>query len=91
MQVTELIKSNTLFLDGGMGTLLQKEGLLPGELPERWNISRPDVIRAVHLDYFKAGSHVVSTNTFGANSLKYSHEELEDVIRAAVENARWAQ
>ena len=91
MQITEFIKNNTLFLDGGMGTLLQKEGLLPGELPERWNLSHPDVIRAVHLAYFKAGSHVVSTNTFGANLLKYSREELDAVVCAAVQNARIAQ
>ena len=91
MKITEYIKENTLFLDGGMGTLLQKEGLLPGELPERWNLSRPDVVRAIHLAYFKAGSHVVATNTFGANVLKYSHEELDSVVCAAVRNAREAQ
>ena len=91
MKITDFIQKNTLFLDGGMGTLLQKEGLLPGELPERWNLSHPDVIRAIHLAYFKAGSHVVATNTFGANTLKYSREELDEVVRAAVENARWAQ
>ncbi|MBE6655479.1 MAG: homocysteine methyltransferase [Ruminococcaceae bacterium] len=91
MKITEFIKENTIFLDGGMGTLLQKEGLLPGELPERWNVSHPDVIRAVHLAYFKAGSHVVATNTFGANVLKYSPDELDAVIEAAVANARWAQ
>ncbi len=91
MKITEFIRENTIFLDGGMGTLLQKEGLLPGELPERWNISHPDVIRAVHLAYFKAGSHVVATNTFGANVLKYAPDELDAVIEAAVANARWAQ
>ena len=91
MSVLEFIKENTLILDGGMGTLLQKEGLAPGELPERWNLSHPDVIRAVHLAYFKAGSHVVATNTFGANPLKYSHDELALVVEAAVKNARDAQ
>ena len=73
MKITEFIKENTLFLDGGMGTLLQKEGLRPGELPERWNLSHSDVIRAVHLAYFKAGSNVVATNkttTVGVNTAK---------------------
>ena len=91
MKITEFIKENTLFLDGGMGTLLQKEGLAPGELPERWNLSHPDIIRGVHLAYFKAGSHVVATNTFGANILKYSADELDAIVCAAVKNARDAQ
>ena len=36
MKITEFLKNNTVFLDGGMGTLLQERGLLPGELPEFW-------------------------------------------------------
>ena len=91
MSILAFIKENTLILDGGMGTLLQKEGLAPGELPERWNLTHPDVIRDIHLSYFKAGSHVVATNTFGANPLKYSHDELALVVEAAVKNARDAQ
>ena len=88
MKITEYIKSNILYLDGGMGTLLQGMGLMPGELPERWNITHPDKIKKIHLDYYNAGSNVVSTNTFGANSLKFSKKELEDIISAAVKNAR---
>jgi len=90
MNIKEYLKENILFLDGGMGTLLQAEGLLPGELPERWNITRPEVIKKVHRDYFDAGSNVVNTNTFGANILKFSAEELEAIIKAAIENAREA-
>ncbi len=91
MNIVEFIKENTLFLDGAMGSLLQERGLLPGELPERWNLSHPEVIREIHTAYFKAGSHVVSTNTFGANSLKFSAEELDAVIGAAVKNAKDAR
>lgn len=89
-KITEYIKDNLLILDGGMGTLLQNSGLAPGELPERWNVTRPDVIRKIHIDYYNAGSNVVNTNTFGANSLKFSAEELDDIVRAAIENARRA-
>ena len=91
MNILEYIKNNLLFMDGGMGTLLQKEGLLPGELPERWNISHPDVIESIHRSYYDAGSNVVTTNTFGANSLKFSHNELEEIIAAAVKNANAAR
>ena len=72
MNVLTYLKENILYLDGGMGTLLQAEGLRPGELPERWNISHAEVIRRIHRAYFEAGSNMVSTNTFGANRLKFS-------------------
>ena len=90
MRITEYIREHILYLDGGMGTLLQEKGLEPGELPERWNLERPQIISDIHRAYYDAGSHVVSTNTFGANLLKFSPVELDRVIRAAVENARQA-
>ncbi len=90
MKITEYIKENILYLDGGMGTLLQERGLMPGELPERWNVTRPDVISDIHRDYFDAGSNVVNTNTFGANILKFQPWELDTIVRTAIENARIA-
>ena len=68
MNILDYMKNNTLYLDGGMGTLLQEAGLAPGELPERWNLTHPDVIEKIQRGYFDAGSNVVNTNTFGANS-----------------------
>lgn len=91
MNIKEYIKNNTLFLDGGMGTLLQKEGLLPGEHPEKWNITHPEVITSIHKAYYDAGSNIINTNTFGANSLKFSKDELEKIIEAAVTNAKAAR
>ncbi len=90
MKITEFLADHILYLDGGMGTLLQAQGLQPGELPERWSLTHPDAVKAIHRAYFDAGSHVVNTNTFGANVLKFSEEELEAVVRAAIENARAA-
>jgi len=87
---SEFLKNNIVYLDGGMGTLLQASGLMPGEHPEVWNITHPDVIRRIHKAYFDAGSNVVCTNTFGANILKFSCEELDGIVKAAVENARTA-
>ncbi|MBQ8768205.1 MAG: homocysteine S-methyltransferase family protein [Oscillospiraceae bacterium] len=91
MNVLEFIQNNVAYLDGGMGTLLQKKGLAPGELPERWNISHPDVIVDIHRSYFDAGSNIVCTNTFGANALKFGDAELEDIIKSAVTNANKAR
>ncbi len=91
MNFTKFLKDNIVRLDGGMGTLLQAQGLAPGEHPERWNITHPEIITRIHRDYFDAGSHVISTNTFGANCLKFSEEELIEIIRAAVANAKAAR
>ncbi len=89
MTVLEKIKSGFTLLDGGMGTELQKKGLKPGELPESWNLTHPDAVTDIHRAYFAAGSDIVSTNTFGANSLKFG-DNLEDIISAAIANAKTA-
>ena len=90
MNFRTFLQDNLVILDGGMGTLLQKAGLAPGELPERWNLTHAEEVTAIHRAYFDAGSNVVNTNTFGANILKFPTEELDDIVRAAVENARTA-
>jgi 5-methyltetrahydrofolate--homocysteine methyltransferase len=51
MKILDYLKNNLLILDGGMGTLLQANGLTAGELPERWNISHTDIIQKIHRDY----------------------------------------
>ncbi len=91
MDLRSYLKKNIVYLDGGMGTLLQAKGLKAGELPERWNVTHSEVIKETHKAYYDAGSNVVSTNTFGANILKFNESELEEIIKCAVENARRAQ
>ena len=92
MNIRERLGKELLFLDGGMGTLLQAEGLAPGELPETWNIEHPEKVEAIHRRYYEAGSDVVLANTFGANVCKF-HDEgytVEEVIRAGIANAKRA-
>ena len=85
------LNDGLLFLDGGMGTLLQTRGLVPGETPEDWNLDRPDDIAAIHRAYVAAGAAVVYANTFGANRLKYhGRHTLEAVVAAGVARARAA-
>ncbi len=91
MTVLEFLKSDIIRLDGGMGTLLQQQGLAPGERPEYWNLSHPEIITDIHKAYFEAGSNIVCTNTFGANSLHFSDAELEEIVKAAVQNAKNAK
>lgn len=82
------------YFEGGCGTILQAQGLKPGELPETWNILHPEIISGMHFDYILAGANIHKTNTFGASSLKYKDTEgdfvLENVIAKAVENVRIA-
>ena len=84
--IRDRLGKELLLFDGGMGTLLQERGLAPGELPETWNIARPQVIREIHRSYVEAGSDIVLTNTFGANALKFHAEgcSLEQTVKAAV-------
>ncbi len=91
MDFLTFLKNNIVYLDGGMGTLLQEKGLLPGENPESWNLSHPSLITEIHKQYFDAGSHVVCTNTFGANSLNFPEKELDEIIKAAIYNAKEAR
>lgn len=90
MSIKDRLGKELLFLDGGMGTLLQAQGLEAGELPETWNLKHPEKVRQIHQNYKEAGSNVVLANTFGANRCKFHDTEysLEEVIKAGIENAR---
>ncbi|MBE7051306.1 MAG: homocysteine methyltransferase [Ruminococcaceae bacterium] len=93
MNIMNSLGKKLLFFDGGMGTLLQKRGLCSGELPEMWNIKKSEEIVSIHLDYLNSGANILKTNTFGANALKFPKDgetKLEDVISAAVANAKRA-
>ena len=79
-----------LFFDGGTGTILQEKGLKGGELPEKWNLSRPEDIINLHCGYLNAGCDIFNTNTFGANALKYP-EDLRQIVESAVALAKEAR
>ena len=93
MQVNELFKqSNTILLDGGMGTMLQAAGLKLGARPEELNITDPALIEGIHAQYAAAGSRIVNANTFGASAHKLagSPYTLEQVITAGIVNCKRA-
>lgn len=70
MNITDRFKTEILFFDGAMGTMLQSQGLMPGELPEVWNITKEDCILEIHKAYLEAGCNIIKSNTFGANPFK---------------------
>jgi len=91
--VNELFRqSNTILLDGGMGTMLQAAGLKLGARPEELNITDPALIEGIHGQYAAAGSRIVNANTFGASAHKLagSAYTLEQVITAGIENCKRA-
>ena len=93
MQVNELFKqSNTILLDGGMGTMLQAAGLKLGARPEELNITDPALIEGIHAQYAAAGSRIVNANTFGASAHKLagSAYTLEQIITAGIANCKRA-
>ncbi len=85
MKFKELLGRQMLFFDGATGTQLQARGLKPGELPESWNFTHPEIVEEVHSGYLDSGSNIVKSNTFGANPLKLAGSGLD--CRATIEAA----
>lgn len=89
MNLRKLLRERIVFFDGALGTQLQQAGLAPGELPEGWNLSRPETILDIHRQYLQAGCDILETNTFGANRLKFG-DTTAQVVAAGVRLARQA-
>jgi len=81
-----------VFLDGALGTELQKKGLKTGDLPELFSFTHPDIVGEIHRSYVEAGSDIILTNTFGANrfKLKNTPYTVDEVVSTAVKIARGA-
>lgn len=75
--------------DGAMGTELQKRGLKTGDTPEAYNILYPEIIEAIHRDYITAGADFITSNTFGANSIKLG-QSCREFVAAAIKIAKKA-
>ena len=80
-----------LISDGATGTYLQQHGLEAGGCPEEFNASHPEVVQGMAQAYFRAGSDIVLTNSFGGSRFmqkKYGYESrVSDFNRLAAENA----
>jgi len=80
------------FLDGAMGTMLQRGGMKPGELPELIALTNPALLTSIHRQYIDAGADIVYANTFGANRRKLQKlgVTVEEVVCAAIAAAKKA-
>ena len=81
-----------IFLDGAMGTMLQRAGLKPGELPELTALTNPRLLTDIHRRYIEAGADIVYANTFGANRRKLGklNVTVAEAVRAAIAAAKAA-
>lgn len=86
------LEKDFLIFDGAMGSLLQQGGMAVGTIPETLNIKNPELITEIHLNYLRSGAQVITTNTFGANSLKIKEGDytLKEIVKAAIECANVA-
>ncbi len=86
-----IFENRRYIFDGGFGTMLQQRGMAAGAVPEELNVTDPELVRGIHRAYREAGADIITTNTFGANPIKLKSKfSLEEIITAAVENARCA-
>ncbi len=90
----ERVKENIVLFDGAMGTMLYEAGVPLSSCFEELSISNPDLVRDIHNKYIASGSHVIETNSFGANPVKLKTYQLDDKVeeinRASVRIAREA-
>ena len=92
MDLDTLLTREFVFLDGAMGTQLQRRGLPLGAVPELANLEHPDWLADIHRSYVEAGSDILYANTFGANreKLARSGRTVAEVVSAGVALARQA-
>ena len=90
MDIREYLANNRWITDGPMGTWYDRLTGYKGNLAERANLENPQQIRDIHRAYIEAGAQLIRTNTFAVNSMFFSADEIEEVLKAAWENASQA-
>lgn len=94
MRFADCVRGTTTLTDGAWGTEFQKLGAALGECSDEWNVNKPELVREVAESYVRAGSQVILTNTFRANSIALTTYGLQDkfeaINRAGVKHSRAA-
>jgi len=85
--IDQISQGKILVSDGAWGTFLQAKGMQPGECPESWNISHPDEVLDIAMNYIKAGADMVETNSFGGSRFKLEKYGLGDKVHELNEAA----
>lgn len=77
----EYIRNHVVLADGALGSYLYEKGVERGRCLDLLNLQAPDMIFAAHEEYIRAGSQLIETNTFGANTYKLREVGAEDQVR----------
>src|SRR5215207_5786789 len=77
----ELLEARVLIGDGAVGTLLGERGVGFGHPYARANLSHPEMVMDIHVEYLKAGAEAIETNTFAANRFKLETHDLQERVR----------
>src|SRR5439155_11948759 len=94
MTIEQLLRNRIVILDGPMGTMIQSFKLdeasyrghfkdHPAELKgnnDLLNITRPEIITAIHDQYLEAGADILETNTFNSNAISMSDYQMESLV-----------
>lgn len=95
MKIEDILKERILIIDGAMGTMIQRHKLNEADFrgerfkdhthPLKGNndllsITRPDIIKDIHRQYFEAGADIIETNTFSGTSIAQADYHLEHII-----------
>ncbi len=107
LMIREELKKRILVIDGAMGTMIQRYQLTEADFRgERFkdhpcdvqgnndllNLTRPDVIKAIHAEYLKAGADIIETNTFSTQKISLADYQMESLAyELSFEGARLAK
>ncbi|MGH7886054.1 MAG: homocysteine S-methyltransferase family protein, partial [Thermodesulfobacteriota bacterium] len=94
--IERLLSERILFLDGAMGTMIQRYKLEEEDFRGKkfkghksdlkgnndlLSLTRPDIISKIHTQYFEAGSDIIETNTFSATKIAQADYNLQSVVK----------
>lgn len=94
VDLNTILRERIMIMDGAMGTMLQAQGMTPGQSPELFGVNNPQLLKDIHYQYVQAGADIIETNTFGGNRYKLAEygleNRVEDINGEAVRIARQA-
>lgn len=80
MNFLDLLSTQTLLIDGAMGTMLHARGISFDKCFDELNLTNPAAVAEIHREYIEAGAQLIISNTFGANRFKLSKHGLQDDV-----------
>lgn len=72
---------NPVLCDGAMGTMFYGGGVFINRCYDELNVSQPELVREIHMEYLQAGAEIIETNTFGANIVRLERYGLTERVR----------